>query len=705
MHLREAVWPALFLAVALAGPAAEPAAGPDGLIVRTNVFVSGQGGYHTYRIPSLGVTARGTLLAFAEGRKGGSGDAGDIDLLCRRSTDQGRTWETVRTVWDDGPNTCGNPCPVVDRETGTIRLLMTWNRGDDPEPKIIAQQSRDTRRVFVADSTDDGLTWSAPREITAEAKRPDWTWYATGPGAGIQIERGPHRGRLVVPCDHIEAGTRHYYSHVIYSDDRGETWKLGGSTPRHQVNECEVVELTGDRLLLNMRNYDPARRTRQQAISEDGGLTWKEQRLVPELVEPICQASLRRYSWPEAGRPGVLLFANPAATRRERITVRASFDEGRSWPVARVLDPRPGAYSCLAVLPDGTIGLLYEAGEKGPYENLVFARFPLAWVTAGPAWETLPPVPDREGLAGAFAGVSGGALLVAGGANFPDRKPWEGGKKVWHDTVYVLEKPEGTWKAAGRLPRPLAYGVSASGPRGVVCVGGSDAERHHAATFVLVSADGAVRVEPGPDLPVSLAYGAGAVVGGKLYVCGGSEQPGERAAVNRLFVLDLAEPAARWEEREACPGRPRLLPAAASVDGAFHLLGGAALEESEGRTKRVYLRETWRYEAGRGWERRADLPRPSVGAPSPAPVSGSRCFLVGGDDGAQAGFEPVERHPGFSGDLWVYDAVRDAWSRGGELPAPRATLPTVWWRDRWVLPSGEVRPGVRSPEVRALRLE
>ena len=141
MHLRDAVWPALFLAVALGGPAAEP----DGLIARTNVFVSGQGGYHTYRIPSLMVTARGTLLAFAEGRKGGSGDAGDIDLLCRRSTDQGRTWEAVRTVWDDGPNTCGNPCPVIDPESGTIRLLMTWNRGDDPETKIIAQQSRDTR--------------------------------------------------------------------------------------------------------------------------------------------------------------------------------------------------------------------------------------------------------------------------------------------------------------------------------------------------------------------------------------------------------------------------------------------------------------------------------------------------------------------------------------------------------------------------------
>ncbi len=370
----------MFLTTALTTRAAESAA----LLSTTNVFVSGEQGYHTYRIPSLLVTARGTLLAFAEGRKSGSGDTGDIDLLVKRSTDQGRTWREPQSVWDDGVNTCGNPCPVVDRDSGTIWLLMTWNRGDDPEPKIIAQQSQDTRRVFVTRSTDEGLTWSRPHDITADVKLTNWTWYATGPGAGIQLERGPHRGRLVIPCDHIAASTRHYYSHVIYSDDQGRTWKLGGATPQHQVNECEVAELTGNRLLLNMRNYDTTQRTRQQAISTDGGLTWTQQRHVPELIEPICQASLRRHSWPEdAGRRSVLLFANPASTKRERLTVRASFDEGQTWPVSRLLDARPAAYSCLAVLADGTIGLLYEAGEKSPYENLAFARFALEWLTEG----------------------------------------------------------------------------------------------------------------------------------------------------------------------------------------------------------------------------------------------------------------------------------------------------------------------------------
>lgn len=376
MHARAlALW--LALSAALLPAVAAPT--PDA-VVRTTPFRSGEGGHNTYRIPSLVVTPRGTLLAFAEGRKAGSGDAGDIDLVLRRSTDQGRSWEPMRTVWDDGANTCGNPCPVVDRDTGRIWMLMTWNRGDDTEPAIIAGRSRDTRRVYVVESADDGLTWSAPLEVTAGTKRPGWTWYATGPGAGIQVGHGPHRGRLVIPCDHIEAETRAYGSHVVFSDDHGRTWRLGGTAPRPGVNECEVVELTGDRLLLNMRNYDRSRRLRQQATSADGGLTWTGQRHVPELPDPVCQASIRRHSWPEAGRPGVVLFSNPAGERRERLTVRASFDEGETWPVSRVLDPRPSAYSCIAVLPDGSVGVLHEAGERGPYEEVVFARFPLSWL-------------------------------------------------------------------------------------------------------------------------------------------------------------------------------------------------------------------------------------------------------------------------------------------------------------------------------------
>jgi sialidase-1 len=338
------------------------------------LFVSGQEGSHTYRIPALAVTTRGTVLAFCEARRERNSDTGNIDLVVKRSTDNGRTWSGQTVIWDDGGNTCGNPCVVVDRDTGTIWLLSTWNRGDDHEREIIAGTSEDTRRVFVIFSRDDGLTWSKPQEITNVVKKDDWTWYATGPGSGIQIQHGPHKGRLVIPCDHIEARTKHYYSHVIYSDDHGKTWKLGGTTPRHQVNECEVVELAGGRLMLNMRNYDRSKRNRQVAVSEDGGLTWTEQRFDEALIEPICQAAIERYRWPTGEQEGVILFSNPASrSDRVNMTVRASLNEGRTWPHSRVLHQGPSAYSDLAVLADGTFACLYEAGAKHPYESIVFA--------------------------------------------------------------------------------------------------------------------------------------------------------------------------------------------------------------------------------------------------------------------------------------------------------------------------------------------
>lgn len=339
------------------------------------VFVAGEGGYHTYRIPALAVTTRGTVLAFCEGRREGQGDAGDIDLLLKRSTDNGATWGAQQIVWDDAGATCGNPCPVVDRDTGTVWLLMTWNRGDDTESEIIAQTSRDTRRVFVTRSDDDGVTWKPPREITADVKPDAWSWYATGPGCGIQLTRAPHRGRLVIPCDHIEKHTNDYRSHVIYSDDHGETWRLGGVAPDPQVNECGVVELADGRLLLNMRNYDPANRARQTATSADGGLTWTDQRFDEALVEPICQAAIVRY--PRDAGP--VVFSNPADREaRVRMTLRASYDDGETWPAALTLHAGPSAYSALAILADGQIGCLYEAGQDDPYESIMLARVPLS---------------------------------------------------------------------------------------------------------------------------------------------------------------------------------------------------------------------------------------------------------------------------------------------------------------------------------------
>ncbi|MBU4366498.1 MAG: glycoside hydrolase [Verrucomicrobia bacterium] len=340
-------------------------------------------GYHTYRIPALAVTGGGWLLAFCEGRKRGEADNGRIDVLVKRSANNGATWSEQQVVWNDHENTCGNPSPVIDRQTGVIWLLLTWNRGDDHELQIINQTSRDTRRVFVTCSSDDGCTWAKPREITADVKQPNWTWYATGPGAGIQVQTAPYTGRLLVPCDHIEAGSKRYYSHVIYSDDHGKSWCLGGRTPRDGVNECEVVELVDGRLLLNMRNYYDLNKMRQVAFSRDGGLTWEEQRFDEALVEPICQASIRRFAWPAPGCRSVILFSNPASQEsRVKMTVRTSFDEGKTWPLQKTLYQGPSAYSDLAVLGNGDIFCLFESGKQGPYERITLARFSLNWLEA-----------------------------------------------------------------------------------------------------------------------------------------------------------------------------------------------------------------------------------------------------------------------------------------------------------------------------------
>jgi sialidase-1 len=351
-----------------------PSAGEEARdIAQTTVFSSGTDGYHTFRIPSILVTPKGTVLAICEGRKGGRGDAGDIDLVLRRSRDGGATWSPLEVIADDGPNTMGNPCPVVDRDTGTLWMAMTHNLGEDTEKQILDGTSRGTRTVWMMKSTDDGASWSKRAEITAAIKAPNWTWYATGPGIGIQTRAG----RLVIPCDHYLAGSRASESHAITSDDHGASWQLGG-TIGDGVNECQVAELGDGSLVMNLRNQ-PRRPEEGRAVatSRDGGKSWTRPVRDPALVEPGCQAGLLRVPDPGRADGDLLLFSNPASLKREAMTVRASRDGGKSWPHGLALNPGPAAYSCLALAPDNMVLCLYEQGEKSPYERITLARFPL----------------------------------------------------------------------------------------------------------------------------------------------------------------------------------------------------------------------------------------------------------------------------------------------------------------------------------------
>ena len=341
------------------------------------VFVSGEGGYDTYRIPALAITAKGTLLAFCEGRKGSSADYGDIDLLLRRSTDNGRTWQPAQVLVDDGESTCGNPCPMVDRRTGAVVLLITKNNANERESQIMKGEAA-PRTVWVLKSSDDGITWSTPVDISAQVRRPDWRWYATGPCHGIQLADG----RLVAPCDHSTGPRKEeMFSHVIYSDDGGATWNIGGQL-ESRTDESVAVELTDGTLYLNARNRRDRNR-RAYALSQDRGITWSAVADDETLVEPVCQGSALRLSTAADGGKNRVLFSNPASTKRESMTVRISYDECKTWPVAKVLWPGPSAYSDLVVAADGQIGCLYERGEKSPYESIIFARCSLEWLTDG----------------------------------------------------------------------------------------------------------------------------------------------------------------------------------------------------------------------------------------------------------------------------------------------------------------------------------
>ena len=338
-------------------------------------------------------------------------------------------------------------------------------------------------------------------------------------------------------------------------------------------------------------------------------------------------------------------------------------------------------------------------------KTLVAAVLPaaqFALLHADPVPDALPPLPDPLGVAGPFAGTTPGGLIVAGGAHFPQAMPWEGGKKVWSDRIWRLEKPDGPWSRAGSLPRPLGYGVSISTDDGVWCLGGSDATRHYAECFRLSWKDGALSVLSGPSLPIPLAHASGALVEGRIVIAGGSETPGEQTASTRIFALDPANPHS-WSELPPLPGPGRFLAAAAAVGPEFFLLGGATpVPGPDGKAVRRFLKETWVLTAGK-WRTGPDLPRPLAAAPTPCPVVDGEIFLCGGDDGSLVGFQPPEKHPGFCKTVFAYRPGDPAWRDAGTLPTAQVTTTCLHWQDGWIVPSGEVRPGVRTPLIRRLR--
>jgi sialidase-1 len=382
--------------------AAEP------LLEKAELFVAGRDGYTSCRIPALAATPRGTLLAFCEARGAARGDWGPIDILLARGTDDGASWSTPRKVGDvPGPHrknpvaleqkladpdavTQNNPLVIVER-SGTIHFLFC----------------HEYMRAFYRRSDDDGQTFTPPVEITAAfepfRKHYDWKVLATGPGHGIELRSG----RLVVPV-WLSTGTgghahRPSVVSTIFSDDHGASWQCGriiaGETdPLVNPSEAVAIELADGRVLMNIRSESHPNR-RAVAISPDGATNWIRPVFHEQLLEPICMASLCRLSSESSGAKNRILFSNPANLERadgksepgknrdrKNLTVRLSYDEGESWPVAKTLEAGRSAYSDLAVGPDGTIWCLYERTvevDGKPASTLTLARFNLEWLTGG----------------------------------------------------------------------------------------------------------------------------------------------------------------------------------------------------------------------------------------------------------------------------------------------------------------------------------
>ncbi|MFF4014204.1 exo-alpha-sialidase [Streptomyces sp. NPDC001843] len=357
-------------------------------------YVSGQGGYDTYRVPATVATGTGTLLAFAEGRHDSADDTGDIDVVLRRSTDGGCTWGPLQVVAAGHGDTRGNPAPVVDPRTGDVVLLTSGNSGAVSEAEIMRGEvtPEQSRRVFVQRSRDDGRHFTRPRDITAQVKPRGWRWYATGPGHAVTLTRGRWAGRLVVPADHSVAPpagspdtgqeTKYYGAHALYSDDGGRHWRLGFVDDSHDgvthPNESTAAQLPDGRLYFSARDQNgTSPGNRLDSHSSDGGRTLdRPYRVQPTLADvPMVEGSVLQLP----GRRAPLLFSAPSVpTARRAMAIWRSTDGGATFTKALTLSERRAAYSDLVQVDRETVGVLYETGTTGPYDTIEFRRLDLS---------------------------------------------------------------------------------------------------------------------------------------------------------------------------------------------------------------------------------------------------------------------------------------------------------------------------------------
>lgn len=355
----------------------------------------------------------------------------------------------------------------------------------------------------------------------------------------------------------------------------------------------------------------------------------------------------------------------------------------------------------------------YNAGKLIPLFVLVFLNF-TSMAQQQPVftkWKPLQKIPDNIGFAGSFAGVSNNVLIVAGGSNFPDGgAPWTGSKKVWYNNIYILKKLSGKWEKAGTLPQPSGYGVSVTTPNGLILIGGSNEAGHYSDVYRLSYVHNQLKIETLPSLPVTLANTCGALAGNKIYVQGGLQHPNDTETVNLFYSLNLDQPEKGWQPLPPVPGPARMLSVAAAINNTFYVFSGTTLNKG----KRTYLTDGYSYNDDTGWVQLKNMPAPAVAAPSTTYTHANSVFIFGGDDGELATKDLREQHPGFSNKIYEYNTITNSWKVADVIPtnikpdAVQKPNKSIWapvtttlavWKNRIILPGGEVRPATRTPNV------
>jgi N-acetylneuraminic acid mutarotase len=334
-------------------------------------------------------------------------------------------------------------------------------------------------------------------------------------------------------------------------------------------------------------------------------------------------------------------------------------------------------------------------------------------------WSQPKSIPDADGFAGSYAGVSNGSLIVAGGSNFPgNKRPWDGGTKTWYDKIFVLERMEGTWKEVGKLPRPMAYGVALTYKGGVLCLGGGDAKQNYNDVFILSYSSGKIKTTFLPSMPSPLINACGVIINNVVYIMGGITTP-TGVTENNFWILDLSAPAVsqKWKILQNLPGLSRMLATAGASKENVYLFGGVHLVKEDSALQREYLKDCWEYNEKQRWRKIADLPYTLAATPSPAyNTDRLQLLLFGGDDGLNAlkVTELKDTHPGFRNEILSYNTITNSWSVAGKIPIDKkadsaanphnsiyapVTTPLVIWNNNIVIAGGEARPAVRSNRV------